>query len=131
MNLSKRLTEATKQVARLKAANAVLAAALREELAERIDALGVVVFVSDDKEREMLAKSVVLTVIRQAPLKCAALSDTGAGWLPLEVREQAGRTILYLSRIIHGQHQAGQSFNNCETVSCLEARQALAALGGK
>jgi hypothetical protein len=45
--------------------------ALREQLAQRIDALGCIVFATDDeplKDREVLVKSVVLTVIRQAPL---------------------------------------------------------------
>lgn len=39
----------------------------RETLVGLIDAMPAVVFASDDKEREMLAKSVVLTVIRNAP----------------------------------------------------------------
>ena len=41
---------------------------VREKLALKIESLGAVVFASDPKEREMLAKSVVLTVIRKAPL---------------------------------------------------------------
>ena len=49
--------------------------ALREQLAQRIDALGCIVFATDDeplKDREVLVKSVVLTVIRQAPLDTPA-----------------------------------------------------------
>lgn len=41
---------------------------VREALAKRIEGLGAVVFCGDDKGREMLPKSVVLTVIRNAPL---------------------------------------------------------------
>ena len=43
----------------------------REVLAQKIEALGAVVFAEDDKEREMLAKCVVLTVIRNAPVDTA------------------------------------------------------------
>ena len=43
----------------------------REVLAQKIEALGAVVFAEDDKEREMLAKCVVLTVIRNAPVDAA------------------------------------------------------------
>jgi len=43
-------------------------AVLREQLVQKIEALGTLMFCSDDKEREVLPKSVVLTVIRQAPL---------------------------------------------------------------
>jgi hypothetical protein len=50
------------------------------------------------------------------------------GWLSPEVREQVGRAILYLAGIIHRQRHVGQSFTRCETVPCLEARTALAAL---
>jgi hypothetical protein len=42
--------------------------AVREQLAQKIEALGAVMFASDDKQREMLPKSVVLAVIRNAPL---------------------------------------------------------------
>lgn len=40
----------------------------RELLARKFEAMASVVFASDDKEREMLPKSVVLTIIRNAPL---------------------------------------------------------------
>ena len=42
---------------------------MREQLARKIETMNGVVFAGDDKEREMLPKSVVLTVIRKAPLK--------------------------------------------------------------
>jgi hypothetical protein len=40
----------------------------REQLARKIEKLTPTVFCSDDKGREMLPKSVVLTVIRNAPI---------------------------------------------------------------
>ncbi len=42
---------------------------VREQLAEKIENLTPTVFCADDKEREMLPKSVVLTIIRSAPLR--------------------------------------------------------------
>ena len=41
--------------------------ALRDSIAKAIEGLGAVVFASDPKEREMLAKPVVLTVVHNAP----------------------------------------------------------------
>ena len=41
---------------------------VREQLAQKIEALQGIVFCGDTKEREMLPKSVVLTIIRNAPL---------------------------------------------------------------
>lgn len=55
----------------------------REQLARKFEAMDGVVFASDDKNREMLSKSVVLTIIRNAPL------ERNRGWAS-SFSDQAG-----------------------------------------
>ncbi len=78
MNLDRRLTEATKQVTRLEAANAAKDAALRAQ--EALDMRQPNPFGHD-------CQWCPRCVLKVAELRRAALSDTGEGWL--EVREQA------------------------------------------